>query len=353
MTLSADSSNRANPSATGSGIGAISFSAANTTVSINDTTATAIGDRSVITAEEKILVEAKMATVALADSDVATLGLLFFDAKTDATMTFDGSTTTTIGGATLLAADVALLAEVTLLKAGAEAHSGAIAPGASSTAISILNVDSSANVIVRGQASITGTERVVIGARHDGLVTNSKAKATTFGALAGTVAEASGTQTTASTVVAEVGSSITTRDLVVEANAPFSPSFSVLAQTSAIFEFGGATESRSFSLTRSIDFNGDVTILSVPSPELVIDANGDVVKQVNISFQESPTEISVDDIKNDNSLPAPPGKITFLLKILSLIFLMLRPWRLSLVLLTMTFLSKVFLPLSTARRLTA
>jgi hypothetical protein len=101
-------------------------------------------------------------------------------------------------------------------------------------------------------------------------------------------------------VDAQAGSAIRTRLLEVRADAPFSPTYSATAKQEgfALIRVGGNDPKRYVTLSRIIDFNASVLMLGPQSPELVVDAAGNITKQVNVTVSQLTPVIKVADIIN-------------------------------------------------------
>jgi 6-phosphogluconolactonase (cycloisomerase 2 family) len=313
-TTLSSSANTIEADATGGSGGVVAVSEARTNVSVQDhSTATTIGDFASIAAGGVLLVEARMSTDADANSEVDAFGAGVF-ATTGATTHVTGATTTTViaGGADLRGDTVRILARVTNLDADATADSRADAAGTDSDATATVSADSDVSVTIGDQARVLGETFVEIKARHESLPTKARAVAETNGLGGDSDPAASNTLDTLTTVTTASGAQITTRDLLVEAHAPSNPGYEAEAIKQGgviIIDTGQELATRSVIHTRSIDFNGTVVLLGLRSPELVVDADGSIVRQINIGTPDiTADEIILGDIVNPGGLLA--GTIT-------------------------------------------
>ena len=310
--LVSDSSDTVDVRATGGSGGVVDISQAETSVSVDDQTTTEIGNRTVITAEESISVQAQMTTTADTDSEVDTGGL-GANADTKATMTFLGATTTTVGGATLRANTVDVAASVTELDIGAGvedpmADSHARGVGADSDASTTVTTTTTTLVTVRDGASITGLDEVDLVAKHENLVTKSVARAKTNGLGGDTDASATNSLTADTGVNSSAGAEITTKDLSVEARAPTAPIYLATAESDgAWIDWGDESLKPTLNMNRHIDFDSTV-ILPGASPRLEIAADGSVVEQNGVEFTEDESRVVIEDIRNTGELG---GNVSF------------------------------------------
>ena len=113
-------------------------------------------------------------------------------------------------------------------------------------------------------------------------------------------ATANNTLVTHTNVGASAGSVIRTRLLEVHADVPTLPLYSANAVRTgdSLFKGGDAVENRALTLSRLIDFNASVLMLGPLGPELVIDAAGNITRQVNIGVDALSPVIRVADIIN-------------------------------------------------------
>ena len=307
FTLLADSVHTVDVRATGGSGGVVDLSQATTDVSVDDQTTSEIGDGSSIVAGYSLSVAAKMQTTADTRCDVDTYGL-GADAETNATITFVGATTTTIGKATLRANEVTVCSEVTVLDIGAGmdgpmAESFAWALGTDSDARTTVTTNTTATVTVKDGARITGVDKVDVVATQRELNTAASARADTDGLGGDTDATASNTLTADTFVTSEVGAEITTRELLVKAFAPASPTYSATARKLGgwVYDPGDELESRDLNMNRAIHFNSNV-ILPGASPLLNIAADGTVTASRDITVTQDDSQVVVNDIRNTSSL---------------------------------------------------
>jgi hypothetical protein len=318
FTLRADSNNDVDADATGITGGLVAVVEATTTLTVDDQTSAEVGAGATVDAKGDVTVEAVMTTAADAgaEADAAGLGV---GADATANTTFLGSTTTTIRG-TLIGENVTVQARVAEIDIDAVSDTEADAGVPITAAISTTTSDSTATVTVVAGALIRGEASVEILAVQQNLDTRSNATSDANGLGGDSDAEATTTQTTVSSVTGQSGAQVSTRDLLVQAEAPFAPTFSANATKEGfvLIDTGEESVNPTLSLTRTIVFNSMITMLGPRSPEVEIGPNGEVVRKINATLngdtlQEGGTvpgtQVVVDDIRNDD--PTAAGTVLF------------------------------------------
>lgn len=297
VTLRANSFNTG--SATGdAGSGAlIAIVRADATLNQTDRTSVSVGASARLTAGTDLVVEARNKQKATSKV-TASAGGLGVDTRTSATLNFGEATTTEIGASAELRAGnrLDILADVTSLDLSADAKSTSSALGAGSYADAVINKatgfsTSLADIKVRGGAILSGANQVNIKAHHDSVTSLAKADATTHGLGASTNTNAKNDFAVETRVLTEAGSIIRTRALAVDAIAtPSVSGFTDASSHGALIDTGDEKTSETIYYPRTINFNSDVFLAGPPSPELVIDENGHITKQVGFDqFIPDPT----------------------------------------------------------------
>lgn len=287
VTIRANSFNTG--SATGdAGSGAlIAVVRADATLNQTDRTSVSIGASARLNAGTDLTVEARNRQKATSKV-TANAGGLGVDTRTSATLNFGGATTTEIGGSAELRAGnrLDILADVTSLDLLADAKSTSSALGAGSYADATINkatgfTTSLADIKLRGGAVLAGANQVNIKAHHDSISSLAKADATTHGLGASTNTNATNNFGVDTRVLTEAGSIIRTRALAVDAVAtPSVSGFTNASSHGALIDTGDQNTNETIYYPRTINFNSDVFLAGPPSPELVIDENGRIIKQV-------------------------------------------------------------------------
>ncbi len=310
LIILAQTNNNGDADATGATGGVIDISQSKTTISIDEQTTTTIGDRTSITAGNNLTISASNDTKTDNPKVKVDTGGLGVNGKATATATYTNVTTTSIGSnVNLDALLIDILAVVNSLNLGIEAVTTASGLGTEATATATNTTSSTATVNIGSNAKLRGIDSVELAAKQNTLNVTSNASATSNALGGNTVSGANTTLNTNTSVNTGIGSEIRTRDLLVAANVPYLPTYSATAATDgAAIDTGESSGTRTLSLLRTIDFNSKIVILGAPSPTLEVDANGNIVKQINVSVQETPTEIIVGDIANSGDIA---GKITF------------------------------------------
>jgi hypothetical protein len=314
FTLRADSDNDVDADGSGTTGGAVAIVEATTTLTVDDQTTTDVGAGAVVDAKEDVTVEAVMRTEADAgaESDAAGLGV---GSDATANTTFLGSTTTTVRG-TLSGERVTVKARVAEIDLDADSDTGADAGVPITAATSTTTSTSTAMVTIVSGALIRGEGEVDILALHQVVDTRSDATSEANGLGGESDATATTTQTTLSNVTGQSNADVRTRDLLVQAEAPFSPTFSASATKDGfvLIDTGDASVNPTLDLTRTIVFDTMITMLGARSPDVEIGPNGEVLRKINATLNGDTlaegdtvpgTQVVLDDIRNDD--PPRPG----------------------------------------------
>jgi len=129
----------------------------------------------------------------------------------------------------------------------------------------------------------------------------AKAIAEANGLGADVNATAINTLSLTTSVDATAGVTIRTRDLVVEANAaatPLTDQAQALKRGTAPISTTDTTSLPSLMLNRTITFNATVLLTGAENPTLVVDASGQVTKQLNLALNASSPVLDVAPILN-------------------------------------------------------
>ncbi|MCA9147401.1 MAG: hypothetical protein KDB05_31705, partial [Planctomycetales bacterium] len=307
VEISATSHNSGTPSARSIDGGIVDLSSATVTFNVVDHTKTEVKSGATITADKSVTVTSSTDTTAHPKATIYSFGAAV-KPSTNVAMNITNDTQTSISGK-LTSPQITVTATVPKLDVTAETDSDAIAAVDDADATTKLTTNSTAVVNVEPNAVLDGHDGVTLTASHELLKTVARAKANSHALLGKTTAKATNDLTTTTTVNAQQGSQISTRDLTVEALSPKAPQFEAEAhEKGALIDIGNDKNERTLHALRMIDFNSHVVVPPPTSPLLVIDENGDVVKQVNVKFDRTDDAIVVHDIDNSGPLS---GKITF------------------------------------------
>ncbi len=315
FTLTADSGQTATVNTSGFGAGGVQITRTAATANVTHSTRAEIGQGSLVIAENALTVNALTNTNGTANARLDNRGL-GSDGDSRATVNLGGAALTEIGAdADLRAADIGINATAQRVAANAFANTETNAAGADADARSTVNADQSADVMVRGGAELSATGGVDITANQANVDSRSRARSDleiatiNFGLFrvripsvgGDTDAIANNTQTTRAQITTESGSKIKTDDLEVIVDTSATANTSV-DRRGAIFDGGEATRNESLTRDRTLNFNS--TLSAEPDPELVIDANGAIVRAYNADAQITDDAVLVDDIRNDSILNA-------------------------------------------------
>ena len=221
FTLSAQSLNSADSNVTG-GAGGI-FVGASTTARtyVNDNTTAAVGDRSEVIADGVLLIEALTSINAHSKAGIetgaaATSNLTLSDTDVVSHASVEVGTDVTLIGDT-----VEIHAKVSNLGAAGDASSKTIAANSTTDAQSLVDVSSRTEVIIHSGADITGTQRLQIISRQDGVNVDSDADAKIDLGVTGTVlATGHNDLDLDSDVNVHAGSRLISNDVFVQAESP-------------------------------------------------------------------------------------------------------------------------------------
>lgn len=157
-----------------------------------------------------------------------------------------------------------------------------------------------------------GVDSFDAAARHSGVGAYTRAYAEGGSAFGAPDADAWGIVRTLSRVITAAGSAFGSKNLQVDA-AVYSPSNGISQETRGFSlnpfdDRGGAHwDPDGYGFRRHITFNGDVILLSAPTPELVVNAAGAITVHEGVDAVDEGTRIVVNDLSNDGNA----GKATF------------------------------------------
>ncbi len=338
VTVVSDSNHFAESMATG-GKGSIfvDIAAAESKTNVSDVTTTCIdafdpfGDDGVcvaggttteITAGGSILLDAVTNIDANADAAVSNGSGFVADADSLAVTKVQQSddvpnrTETTIGGASLKADSVRVLARANSIKSRADANAKSGSTVALADAKTNSTVNSSAKVTINNGATIVGIDLVELNANHEALELISTPSAYGKGVGGDTDIRLIGNLITPTSVESRQAN-ITTKNLLVEANVPATPKLNISGNRGgALIDTGSSSRSHLFKYDRTIVFDSTV-LLAGASPQVEIDAAGVVTQLVDMPAPEidlATNTIRLKDIVNTDNLG---GTATFTIDELS------------------------------------
>jgi len=186
--------------------------------------------------------------------------------------------------------------------ASAEAESGGAIADAEATAR--IDVYDAVKVDLATDSAVTA-EKVTIASEHTGVYLWSRSDADTDGFYADAESEARAHYDSMNDVVTSRGATIAAGVLAVTSNQKVAQFFRSAAADVDVFGDESTSTPGQFLPRRSIDWNGDVTFLADPTPELEIDANGVIVKAEGVTvngLSEGTVsgDLNVDPIVNNN-----------------------------------------------------
>ncbi|WP_228035845.1 calcium-binding protein [Oculatella sp. LEGE 06141] len=317
---------------------------ANSNATINHDVLTQVGQRSRISAKDDLMITSGASIDADVIADASGVGGLNANMKSNANLYITSANTrTTIDrDATIAGGKLTVSAHVHELDAYTHADTsggGATGDPDATARMQITGLDT--KVTLETGATLIGNETITLLARQADLRTKAESDTTFYGIYGTPDARSETNISTSAEVYTAFGSKINTRNLYVEADAvtkgdsasslesdaakhgtsaatialdivntaikifnaiPFVPDIPLIPEP------GSEKEIHNVTLRRSINFNSDMTFFSAPNPELEINADGSIRRQVNVGVQQTATDIIVNDIA-----PAGAGSATFVI----------------------------------------
>jgi hypothetical protein len=310
FTLRSESTVDADSDSDGGGGSLIAqIDSASATSTLHDQTASRVRAGANVNANGALLIEATQNLIldAVAEIDNGGLGT---EANSNATGSIGATgVSADIGAATLIGQTLTVRADVRKIDAFVDANSDSGAFITNSNATSSLETSTDAAVLVRSGADIKGRDTLTLGAYHNRanvasrIDTRSNATANGSSLGGGTDASATNRLTAATRVDADAGATLRARDLVVEARALGTPIYAANPiADGALIDSPTEITVKALKADSSIDFDATVIMLGAASPDLLIDAAGNVVRQQNIGFTRVGDEIRINDIANSGAL---------------------------------------------------
>ena len=205
-------------------------------------------------------------------------------------------------------ADVLVRARTTQLKVHAKAESESGGAVADADADALIDVDDEVEVSLAAGSSVMG-DVVTITASHAGVDLKSRSDADTDGLYADANSTARVDYDSHNQVVAAGGSTVSARDIFVNSTQSVNRYDRHATADVDVFGSESTSEPGDFAARREIDWNGNVTFLGRPAPELLVDSNGLVVLADNVTVNGglgvnatvTGGTITVDPIVNNDS----------------------------------------------------
>ena len=341
VTVSAIADSRARAQTAGGVGGLLAAGGTTADVVVSHLARVALGARNTIVSDRTVTLQARSDIDASSETDITSGGAVTLN-QTAASARVTADTEIAIGDqATITAQTIVVDAEVTRLRVSADAFSETVALNSTSEADTQVDVESKVVATVGNDVTLTGRDRVAISAIH--AVPDIDAISTTkaAGATGSTFSVATANLDVDADVVVNDGTTIFTDDLYVaalafEAEGMWNRDANAIANTvvnwvlttvdvlvkevSKIPIIGWfvkwvwkrvskwvaeITNSESEALLRgtlaienAIQFDADVFQLSSTSPELIVDSDGNIVRDFLVDARREGDEIIVDDLIN-------------------------------------------------------
>jgi 6-phosphogluconolactonase (cycloisomerase 2 family) len=297
---------------------AANYAAISATVS--DTTTVLVGAGASLTAARDLSVSSQSSDSVISSVNATTISALGAVPIANDDVTFTGATTTTIDTSAILNAQtVEVTAEVAALDL--DPYAEAFAGGAYGyvDAEATVDVTSGASVNIAGGASITGSTSVTLSASQASLTTTPTTYADAWNLIATPSAISTLDATITTNVTVAPTAQIFTRALTLEASVPSGPDLSGSDDVSGgLIDIGTQDQTNnSVTDTRTISFNGTVTMLGAIDPTVTISADGTTVTTTGgATATVSGNTVTINAINGAASSAA--GTITFVLPASSL-----------------------------------
>ncbi|MEP9378774.1 PKD domain-containing protein [Aquabacter sp. CN5-332] len=314
ITISATTNNSLTQTAvTGGGALLGSYDSATVGATMTDTTSVTVGGSAALAAGRNLSVSATSSNAATLSGDATTISALGAAPVATGSITFTGATTVTISNnASLTGVTVAVTAQVAKLNIAPSFNTLAGGAYGYLDAEATATVTSSATVNVNAGAAITGTTSVALTANQSNLTATPTAFSNAWNLIATPYGLATLIANFTTSVGVAQGAQISTRALTVEASAQATPNLNPSGTVSGgLINIGGNTSSaRTLTYTRTIVFNGTVTMLGAQDPTLVVDASGQVTASGGATATIANNTITVGSIAGSASSS---GTIAFVL----------------------------------------
>ncbi|MDD1750937.1 MAG: hypothetical protein LUO89_13810, partial [Methanothrix sp.] len=337
FTLQAKTLNQASATSRAITGGAVGVAVADASSTITGDTTATLKDGAVVLAGGNAAVLAETRTNQSTNANASGLGL-GGDGNASATSSVGGKTQVEVGKAASIAGRAVVLSasdgdtkatgNTPLLTSIAHAEgygAGLVAVG---TASATETVNTPLNILVDADAAVTGYEGVDFRAQFNNVDSEAYAFSRSTGLFGYLDSEAHNNTTTDSNVNGASGAMITAgpRDpanALLLHDGGYDPhlAFDVNVTNGAFVRKSDdpssprslaldvSSEGHTYEAKPQIDFSSNVTILSGRSPTLVVDQNGNIVTQINLTAHQSGSTIIVDNIVNDD-----PGDVYFAAK---------------------------------------
>jgi hypothetical protein len=214
-------------------------------------------------------------------------GFLSFT-EADSTLDVTNNTESVVGSNAVIAARrVALTADVSSLHAHTRSNSDTGSVFGFANAFSDSNVNSTADVHIGGSARISGFEGVDVLAHNDQFDAGLDPTAHSFIVILGIPIDTSNPQPSSddqfhTTIEADPGATILAGPRPPDSPLQEAPGYDSLA----LFVQAADVNLKDGSEDRTVTWAANVSILSGPAPELVVDENGNIVRAVNVSVND-------------------------------------------------------------------
>ena len=312
ITVQSTTSTNAQSQATSDGGGLVAVGAANVTTDVSHSSTVEIGDAATLEAQGTLDVESFSSDTASTTSSVAQGGLVATATNTTTlnvgSSSAPATTATSIDtGALLKGNTVTVGATVTGLNLTDTASEKAGGLGAGATANAEMTINDGTGVNLAPNSTVTG-DTVNINSVHNNVSLNSQATANIYTLIGYPASDAKIDYESMARVNADSGAQVSGGSVNVNATQQIVS----YQRTSNAYYDGGPDSSTSntdgaLNAQREIDWNGNIAVLSLPSPVLIVNASGLITKAVNVTVDGGKTQgqplphgqtISVDPISN-------------------------------------------------------
>ncbi|MBI1395302.1 MAG: LEPR-XLL domain-containing protein, partial [Betaproteobacteria bacterium] len=301
----------------GAGAGGVSVGGAGATVHASPTTTTNLGTNSSVHAKGDITLTASMGAQGSVWGDSAAYAFLGSGGSTNSVWALSGTGDALSGAALATTVNfddgAAVRSEHTLLvhalvndtKIDARSEASAVSAFYSDpNADSHTFVNSLALISAKSGATLTGVDQFNAISEHSAIGGLAYANADGGSLFGGPDANAYATQRTLSRILTDAGAAFASKDLHVDTYVTnMSPRADGDASGFTLnpFDQPSFTAHYERGWDRHITMNGNVILLSAPTPKLVVDSNGVITLQQGLTALDQGTRIWVNDISNDGN----------------------------------------------------
>ncbi|MCI0455675.1 MAG: autotransporter-associated beta strand repeat-containing protein [Gemmataceae bacterium] len=197
---------------------------------------------------------------------------------------------------------VDLETNVTSLNGTSESDADSDGAVADPDSVARVEIFDSSQITIQTGAQVRADLDLDIVAKHDFVSSTARADSQSFSGGSDADALAVNKQLTFSRVTAAAGATLITPNLSVIADSDMGSFVTVATKDGGLIDFGEAKTVKQRTPDRTITWNANVTVLSAPTAELVIDESGSVAfRTANVTVTDTGSRIIVNPITNNRA----------------------------------------------------